>query len=231
MSDPLPIPAELAVEAEPFDDETLDLALAGATTVTQLDDGVPGETTYVRAEVERWSVTDDGSAEWALRRLAEARQQVATLTRQAEEWRARIDAWHARMLGPLERRVEFFEGHLKRYALDRRLDDPRAKSLILPSGRIQTREAKPRVVVADPDAWQDWAEGNPADPSVRHSFEVAKRELAQVTAWSERAVDDGAGGQRVELVVTHKVTGERLRWADVEPGRYTASVELSRLAR
>lgn len=142
---PLPIPAELAVDDEPFTLDELDESLADTTD----------EVADLRPR--RWRVEDDGAAEWAMRHLAVVEQDAADVETQATAWVERIAEWQARATRPLQTRAAFFRAHLEDYALRRREADPRAKSLTLPSGVVRTRVRGGDVVVADETALIAWA--------------------------------------------------------------------------
>lgn len=110
-----------------------------------------------------WTVTDDGSAEWAMGRYARAQAKVAELAEQAEVWKdeahdrlARIRVWFDHRAERPRATMAFMEAHLARYALDLREADPKAKTLVLPSGAVTTTEVKPKAEVADEDRVVTW---------------------------------------------------------------------------
>lgn len=124
--------------------------------------------TFHRAPPEqatRWTVTDDGSAEWAMGHVLRADQALAELQAQAQVWRdeaderiRRIAQWFAHGAKRHLATRAFMDAHLSAYALDRRAADPKHnKTLVLPSGVVKTTEAKPKAEVVDPDAVVAWA--------------------------------------------------------------------------
>lgn len=175
ITDPGPMPPELAIEVAPLSDavlERLDQAFGEAE-----DDGIgpeqweklytgadpfqdetaPAAAHLVPAEARGWRIDGTGSAEWAMRHVAAIDTELATLTQQRDEWRDRIDAWFSHRAGTLERRRGFFATHLQLYALERRETDPKAKTLTLPAGVVRTIEHKPSVAVEDEPAVIQWA--------------------------------------------------------------------------
>lgn len=175
ITDPGPMPPELAIEVAPLSDavlERLDQAFGEAE-----DDGIgpeqweklytgadpfqdetaPAAAHLVPAEARGWRIDGTGSAEWAMRHVAAIDTELATLTEQRDEWRDRIDAWFSHRAGTLERRRGFFATHLQLYALERREADPKAKTLTLPAGVVRTIEHKPSVAVEDEPAVIQWA--------------------------------------------------------------------------
>lgn len=112
----------------------------------------------------RWTVTDDGSAEWAMAKYATADAELARLQAQAAVWQAEAEERLARIRQWFDHRARrhqatkaFMEAHLVRYALDRRDADPKHnKTLVLPSGAVKTTEQQPKAAVADEAALVAW---------------------------------------------------------------------------
>lgn len=154
------IPPDLALERAPFDLETLDRA------VDELEHGdgtvdVPESATGM---VRRWEIADDGAAEWALRHLAAIEHERAAIQEQADLWFDQIHQWLNGELARVRPRAEFFEGHLKRYGLQVRADDPRRATVSLPSGKISTRvPSGPVADVEDEEKVIEWAAGSLTD--------------------------------------------------------------------
>lgn len=178
MTDPLPLPPELAAPTpdadewmESFVAYAIELAeevglnadeMVGALLADE-DIGLPSPDHEVMV-ARRWAVTDDGAAEWSMRHVATATAEIEKLRLQADEWEARIHQWFTQRAKPLEAKVAFMSAHLERYALYRRDADPKAKTLTLPSGKVSTTAQRPKVVVdtTSPDA-MDWAEKHAPD--------------------------------------------------------------------
>lgn len=95
--------------------------------------------------VQRFTVTDDGAAEWCMRHVRRIDAQLAAAEAQAAEWMGEISEWLRSRRDPLQARRSFFEHHLVTYAVARREADPKAKTLTLPSGDVATTERKPVV--------------------------------------------------------------------------------------
>lgn len=189
----LPIPPELALDAEPFDLDSLDRALAGPEEHRQ-----------------PWQITDDGAAQWAMAHLADADAQLRTLSQQATDWSRRIAEWFEQRAKPLERRADFFRGHLHRYALARR-EAGAGATLTLPSGKVGTLPGRVRVEVDDALAFREWAKANPNHPLVRATYDIAKAEAAKALVDKDGlAVDDQGevvpGVKLVQGEPTAKVT-------------------------
>ncbi len=100
---------------------------------------------------ERFSVVDEGSANWVIRRIVEARA-----------YAERVAAW-AQIESRRARREEAFfllrfGGQLEAWAQEQIAQrGGRQKSLNLPSGRIGFRTAPPKLVIYDESALLAWA--------------------------------------------------------------------------
>lgn len=166
-----PIPHELAMDDEPLSTEVLarlDEAFAAATDdgVTELssvlldpltDEGAPAAAHLVPDEIRRWSIDDDGAAEWAMRHVAEIDGELLELTERRDDWQARIDGWFAQRSQTSLRRRAFFQAHLVSYGERRRAANPKGPAtLVLPSGRITSRTVKPVVRCVDDETLAAW---------------------------------------------------------------------------
>lgn len=98
-----------------------------------------------------WRIDSLGAAEWAMGKLRESQTTVDQLRAQYDAWKADLDRWLADAAAPAQRAVEFFTGHLERYALTARELDPKAATVKLPSGKITTRKNPAAVIVDDED--------------------------------------------------------------------------------
>jgi hypothetical protein len=111
-------------------------------------------------EIARWEVTDTGAAEWAMRLVAAYAAEGAAITDQANLYREQIDLWEGHELARIVRKVEFFRGHLERYALTWRAQTNRA-TLTLPSGEVKTTKSAARIQIVDEAEAMEWAQGLP----------------------------------------------------------------------
>lgn len=88
-----------------------------------------------------WQVTDAGSADWALRRIAGATSAKVEAQRLAEQQIAQVQAWLKGEQERADRTIHWFEGRLHDYHLQRLSEDPKAKTIRLPHGTLQMRAA------------------------------------------------------------------------------------------
>lgn len=177
MHDPLPapMPADFAMEAPPLTDADLDAFLAyvdqaeaddlpavrAGSVVATLDEASanPGPfAEHVRAAVPayRFSVDDDETAEWALRRLAEYEATLADLAEKRDAWMRRIGEWFDQASRQPARRARFFTEHLEDYGRRHREANPKVATIHLPSGQIKTSKSSPAAEVVDDGAVADW---------------------------------------------------------------------------
>ncbi len=204
-----PLPPDLAGIDEPFDDDTLEHGLDAIESGI----GVPSLT----ERVARWTVTDDGSAEWALRKLAAVQASLAELEERRDQWAAKIAQWFDHASRPLARKATFFAAHLEDYALRRRAEtNGQVKTVVLPSGRIATHAGRMVVAVADEPAFRAWALANPEHPLVRLRPELVKGETGPEKSLRPVEREDGS------WVAVLADEGEPVPWARVEMREPTA---------
>lgn len=161
-----PMPAVLpAGDDGPPDDEAVDTYLAAQVgTLDVADDGsVIGAASVTVEHVRAFRLDNDRHAEFYMRKLAAADAELAGLDTLAGEWIAGITAWRRAAGGRVDRRRTWWVAHLEDYARRRRAErlaadkkDPRAKTLILPSGKVSTSRQEPKPKIVDPIAVIDW---------------------------------------------------------------------------
>lgn len=176
------LPPDVAQKDAPGDPEEwvqslLDHAQHYARPVAEVvQEAVHGDPQAILPQPARaWRVTDDGSAEWALRHKAMAEEEAAQVEAQYREWVDQLDAWKEARLRPLHAKAEFMTGHLEDYGRRvREASGGKVKSVALPSGAIRTTERPARVAVEDETAALDWARQLP--PNLRgHVVHVVER--------------------------------------------------------
>lgn len=114
----------------------------------------------VPAAVRRFRIEDDGTAAWAMAKVADIDVALAELTDSADGYRRRIALWFDRAAKPLKGRRLLLEGHLKDYARRERERDPKRKTVTLPTGKVSSRSSQPAVKVADEAEVIGWAKAH-----------------------------------------------------------------------
>jgi hypothetical protein len=161
MVDMIPEPVKLDLtdpETERVEAEVI-AAIEGVDTAPSL---VGQFLAQWESDTPRWTVDSVSRAEHAMRRVAKADETLKALDEARQAFMAEVQAaydaavrpieeWWTAASRPLLASKAFFEEHLRRFALARRAEDDQAKSLIVPSGRVQTREGRQSVTVTDMD--------------------------------------------------------------------------------
>lgn len=88
-----------------------------------------------------FKVTDDSSAGWAFRKLAEIKLEKQRINDLAEQEKQRIDTWQKKELEPLENSIIYFEALLEDHFRELRAENPKAK-LSTPWGKVTSRTAQ-----------------------------------------------------------------------------------------
>ena len=132
-----------------------------------------------------WQIDDEGAADWAARKIQQARADIAAKKAQRDLIVQQADAWLEQETVQLDRRARFFEGRLIDW-LRREIDaDPKGKkSRVLPCGVKVARTAGRRTVdVFDEAEFIAWAK------STNHHMLVRVKESVDKKAVKDAAFD------------------------------------------
>lgn len=166
------------------------------SAVVPLDEFDPAPpAAYVPYDRERFRITDDGAAEWAIRKLHTLRSKMEENRRIAEAERQRIESWLEHANEALTDDAHYFEGILGEYALTQRVEADR-KSITLPHGTVKTRASRRRYDVADAESFLAWARDN-APHLIRVTEAPKKSEFGEVLDVREGHVIDTQTGEIV----------------------------------
>ena len=150
-----------------------------------------------RAEAEArppWQIEDEGAADWAARKVQQARRAIAEKKVQRDLIVEQADAWLAAETEQLDRRARFFEGCLIDW-LRRELEaDPKGKkSRDLPCGvKVARRSGQATVDVFDEAAFIAWAKDTHHHMLLRVKESVDKKAVKDA-AYDVLMVDDDQG--------------------------------------
>ena len=110
------------------------------------------------APADRWQVTDLASADWAARKVQQARAKQAELQAERDRVVAAADEWLARESKTLEDDASFFADRLAEWLASEIDQDPKGKaSRALPCGAVVKRTpARESLVVDDELALVEW---------------------------------------------------------------------------
>ena len=177
--------------------------------------GAPGWADQVaadsRADDDRFVISDDRAASWALRKRAKAAAAVDRVTADVKERKKLLDAYQDRATASARHTVEFMDGLLADYHARVLAADPDRKTIDLPEGRIKSRTTQPVAEITDEKPAFAWA------------MRVAPGEAAEyVRKFNIRAL------RKLVAVVGDRVvdseTGEVVPGLSVKPGGTTFTV-------
>lgn len=216
--DVVPIPAHLAVAIEPFTDDELDEAIDAIWR---------GE--EPPAKIGSFEISDEGRAEWAMRKLVGFQGRVNEINRWHDDWAERIENDRQEQLRRVTARVTIFQTVLEQYGKLRRIADPKNNATTyLPSGTIKTTlGTKPTVHIDDDAKFAAWALTNiPEDqrgPVVKLIPKVYVMEFRKLlTRIGKRKGGPDDGAEIVEFAATEKgpwveVKGVRVEQPEIKP--------------
>lgn len=103
-----------------------------------------------------WRIDGERTANWALRRLADAMADIAAAEAVAAEQRQRTDAWLERRCAAARRTASFMESRLKDYLRARVAADPRLRTIPLPDGDLKATASTSLLPATTDDALLAW---------------------------------------------------------------------------
>jgi hypothetical protein len=153
-----------------------------------------------------WRITSPDQAEWAMSKLAQAKNNLSDLKRQLREYVDRVTSWHRRAAAGPSADATFFEAQLMVYAwVQRAATRGQTKTVKLPSGEVGTRKpGEPEAVIVDPQAVVEWALLHAPD-IVKTTHEVLVTELRKAVLVRKQ---EGVEGLRVVAKHVDADTGE-----------------------
>lgn len=171
----------------------------------------PGEQRMDAPASAHWKITDEGSADWAMQKLAAAQAEEARINKTAAEQAARIEVWRAKQVEVHQRSAAFFKHLLTDWLAQVNADNPKTLSVALPSGSVVSRAGRVTIHVVDSEAFIDWAEVyRPSLVKVTQAprkDEIKKVLQAKDVGGIELALIDPDSGEIVPGVVAER--GER----------------------
>lgn len=203
-SAPDPLPANLAVEIEPFTDDELDTAIDAIWANTP--DDIP-------AAVGTFLLSDEGRAEWAMRKLRGFSLRLVEVNRQHDDWVARIEGNREALTVRLDARVTVFRTALERYGVLRRKANKDDATIRLPSGVVKTTESKrPVVSFSDETRFATWARRHlPPEQLANVVKDIPKLYIMELRKLHLRVVDEGvqwSADGKTDWVLIDGVTSE-----------------------
>jgi hypothetical protein len=133
---------------------------------------------------EEFHITDDKSAEWVLRKIAECDAH----TERTKAWAEEITQHNEKRK---QRLLERFGVELEAYAQER-LKDAKTRSFKLPSGKLGFRSTTPQLVVRDENVYSKWVETN-LPSALRLELEADVSKLSRDQLWNVKTSLDSMG--------------------------------------
>lgn len=149
-------------------------------------------------QARQFRITDEGMADWAIRKIAKARKEFDEAGKVADAQIARISDWLARKKRDMERTEEFFGGLLRAYYQPQHEADPkRRKTFRLPSGQVQFRAQQPEYK-RDDEALLGWLKANGREDYIVSKESPAWGELKKILKQHGEHMIDTESGEIVE---------------------------------
>jgi phage host-nuclease inhibitor protein Gam len=186
--------------------------------VSALDEFLAGGEPPGAGQQEHFRVDGPSTAEWALRKLRQARARQDEARALAEAETSRVAEWLRAEEARHQHDIEFFESVLTGWHRALLAEDPDRKTISLPNGTLRARKAPDALDVVDPDGLVAWAQANAHEALLRVTVEPDK---AAIKRLRRAETLDGA-------VVPVDDTGERLPGVVVVIGQVRFSVEVAR---
>ena len=141
-------------------------------------------------EQERFKVTDDDRACWALQKIKELEDQVEEKEALAQRQIDQVNSWLDKETSSLEKQINNFNNMLFEYAQKLREEDPTMKTHSLPFGKLQFRKRRPKWQYED--ELLDTVKEKIPD-AVRVKEDVDKRTLKKIVkdSGNYKILDDG----------------------------------------
>jgi phage host-nuclease inhibitor protein Gam len=151
-----------------------------------------------------WMIDSMEVASWAGRKIAHARNEIAS-----------IDAWEKKEIESIkaaaeterkrhENEIAFFEGHLGAYLHHLIQEGRKTKTLNLPTGTVSIRARQPKLIIRSDETALAWAASN-------HPDAVRVKQSLDMTAFKRR-LEFVEGGRVIDAA-----TGELLQFVIAEP--------------
>ena len=154
------------------------------------------EVTDSPEQSHRFEITDDGAADWALRKLAVLQHRMEEVHDLAQSQTARIAAWETEELAKLRADWERLEALTTEYHKKVMAGDPgrRTKAITLPHGKLTTREGTVELEYDDAVVIA-WAKDHGYKDVVRVKEEVERLGLIRRLEETIAQVGPDSGGR------------------------------------
>jgi len=138
--------------------------------LSELMEDLPEELPETPEQKERFRVKDKEQAEWCLRQISRLMREQKEIESTAQAEIEKITAWKNDQTESIQKSISFFEYLLIEYHQQILKENPKAKTIKLPSGRLEARKAQPEYQ-RDKETMLSWVEQN------RPEYIVVKKDI------------------------------------------------------
>lgn len=151
-------------------------------------------------ENKRFEVADLDSANWALRKISELKQEIDEKQELAEKELHRIQSWLDKETDPLCKSIEYFEFLLHQYYVEEKRKNPKFK-ISTPYGKVSSRKRQPKFDFDEEKTLEYFRQEKPELIQTKETFNKneAKKVFQPVKRNGEIQVVD-ENGQPVDFV-------------------------------
>lgn len=114
-------------------------------------------------EDERFKVTDDEKANWALRKVKQFEDRKKENFALAEAEISKVEEWLEIVNADIQNSIEYFQSLLAEYAFNLKKQDPKMKTVKLPNGNLSFRKQQPQWNLDDETVLQALKKSNRTD--------------------------------------------------------------------
>ncbi len=123
---------------------------------------LPEELPEAPEQKERFQVKDKEQAEWCLRQISRLSKEQAEIESTAQAEIKKITTWKNDQTESIQKSISFFEYLLTNYHRQVLQENPKAKTIKLPSGKLEARKAQPEFI-RNKEEMLPWVEKNQPD--------------------------------------------------------------------
>lgn len=99
-----------------------------------------------QVQEDSFVVDDENKANWALRKIKQYKDKIDNNNALAQAEIDKIEQWNNEVNKQAQESIDYFTSLLTSYALNKKAEDPKFKSLKLPNGRFGFRKSQPKWV-------------------------------------------------------------------------------------
>ena len=169
----------------------------------------------VESEFHKFEINDIDSLNWAFRKLSALNSKEKETKQLADKERIRITSWEQSELSAVRSSIEFFETMAAQYHMKQLAEDPKAKTISTPYGKVKSTTSKAQPDKEDIDKLLTFVEENEL-PFVKVKKELSWGDLKKTLQVVEK---DG-----VQIVINEN--GQAVPGTTVKPQTTTFKVEI-----